>query len=86
VQAVELGRTFGVPELEMVGLGIEGAALVSVGDLVTRMGRLDEAVAAALSGEAELLLCVAWACCYLIAACEQVRDYDRAGEWCESHG
>ena len=27
--------------------------------------------------------CVAWVCCYLIAACEQVRDYDRAGEWCE---
>jgi DNA-binding NarL/FixJ family response regulator len=50
------------------------------------MGRLDEAVAAALSGEAELLVCVAWACCYLIAACEQVRDYDRAGEWCERVG
>lgn len=82
-QAVELGRRFGVPELEMVGLGLEGVALVSEGDLDTGMRRLDEAVAAALSGEAEILVCVAWACCYLIAACEQVRDYDRAGEWCE---
>ncbi|MGH9155211.1 MAG: LuxR C-terminal-related transcriptional regulator [Acidimicrobiales bacterium] len=85
-QAVEIGRRFGVPELEMVGLGLEGVALVSEGDLAAGMGRLDEAVAAALSGEAELLVCVAWACCYLIAACEQVRDYDRAGEWCERVG
>jgi len=85
-QAVEVGRRFGVPELEMVGLGLGGVALVSEGDLAAGMGRLDEAVAAALSGEAELLVCVAWACCYLIAACEQVRDYDRAGEWCERVG
>ncbi|MGH9277226.1 MAG: LuxR C-terminal-related transcriptional regulator [Acidimicrobiales bacterium] len=85
-QAVEIGRRFGVPELEMVGLGLEGVALVSEGDLAAGMARLDEAVAAALSGEAELLVCVAWACCYLIAACEQVRDYDRAGEWCERVG
>jgi LuxR family transcriptional regulator, maltose regulon positive regulatory protein len=82
-QAVEIGRGFGVAELEMVGLGLEGVALVSEGDLDTGMRRLDEAVAAALDGEAEILVCVAWACCYLIAACEQVRDYDRAGEWCE---
>jgi hypothetical protein len=33
VRAVELGRRFGVPELEMVGLGLEGRALVSEGDL-----------------------------------------------------
>jgi len=82
VQAVELGRRFDVPELEMVGLGLEGVALVSEGDLGAGMARLDEATAAALGGEAEILPCVAWACCYLIAACEQVRDYDRAGEWC----
>jgi ATP/maltotriose-dependent transcriptional regulator MalT len=81
-RAVELGRRFGVPELEMVGLGLEGASLVIDGELAAGMQRLDEATAAALSGEAEILPCVAWACCYLIAACEQVRDYDRAGEWC----
>jgi LuxR family maltose regulon positive regulatory protein len=82
VQAVELGRRFGVRELEMVGLGLEGVSLVSEGELAEGMQRLDEATAAALSGEAAILPCVAWACCYLIAACEQVRDYDRAGEWC----
>jgi LuxR family transcriptional regulator, maltose regulon positive regulatory protein len=81
-RAVELGRRFGAPELEMVGLGLEGQALVSEGDLIAGMRRLDEATAAALAGEAKILVCVAWACCYLIAACEEVRDYDRAGQWC----
>ncbi len=84
--AVELGRRFGVPELEMVGLAHEGLALVSDGELGQGMRRLDEATAAALTGEAKILVCVAWACCYLIAACEQVRDYDRAAQWCRRMG
>jgi LuxR family transcriptional regulator, maltose regulon positive regulatory protein len=82
VRAVELGRRFGVPELEMVGLGLEGRALVSEGELGEGMRRLDEATAAALAGEAKNLFCVGWACCYLISACERIRDYERAGEWC----
>lgn len=81
-QAIELGRQFGIPELEMVGLCLEGRALVSEGAVADGMRRLDEATAAALSGDATLLACVGWAFCYMIAACEQVRDYDRAGQWC----
>jgi LuxR family transcriptional regulator, maltose regulon positive regulatory protein len=85
-RAVELAREFGVPELEMLGLGLEGRALVSEGELEQGMRRLDEATAAALAGEAKLLVCVAWACCYMIAACERVRDVDRAGQWCARVG
>src|SRR5919108_3728360 len=85
-RAVELAREFGVPELEMLGLGLEGRALVSEGELDEGMRRLDEATAAALAGEAKLLVCVGWACCYLIAACERVRDVDRAGQWCARVG
>src|SRR5439155_2941454 len=81
-RAVELGRKFGAPELEMLGLGLEGRALVSDGELDAGMRRLDEATTVALAGEARLLYCVAWACCYLISACERVRDYDRAAQWC----
>src|SRR5438552_16739290 len=50
------------------------------------MRRLDEATTVALAGEARLLYCVAWACCYLISACERVRDYDRAAQWCTRVG
>jgi len=81
-RAGELGRKFGVPEIEMLGLGLEGRALVSEGDLEGGMRRLDEATTVALQGEARLLYCVAWACCYVISACERVRDYERATQWC----
>ena len=85
-RAVELGRAFGAPELEMLGLGLEGRALVSDGELEEGMRRLDEATTVALQGEASLLYCVAWACCYLISACERVRDYERAAQWCARVG
>jgi len=85
-RAVELGRKFGAPELEMLGLGLEGRALVSEGELEEGMRRLDEATTVALAGEATLLYCVAWACCYLISACERVRDYERAAQWCSRVG
>lgn len=85
-RAVELGRAFGAPELEMLGLGLEGRALVSEGELEEGMRRLDEATTVALQGEASLLYCVAWACCYLISACERVRDYERAAQWCARVG
>jgi DNA-binding NarL/FixJ family response regulator len=85
-RAVELGRAFATPELEMLGLGLEGRALVSDGELEEGMRRLDEATTVALQGEARLLYCVAWACCYLISACERVRDYERAAQWCSRVG
>jgi DNA-binding CsgD family transcriptional regulator len=85
-RAVELGRMFDAPELEMLGLGLEGRALVSEGELEEGMRRLDEATTVALAGEASLLYCVAWACCYLISACERVRDYERAAQWCARVG
>jgi LuxR family transcriptional regulator, maltose regulon positive regulatory protein len=85
-RAVELGRKFRAPELEMLGLGLEGRALVSEGELEEGMRRLDEATTVALAGEATLLYCVAWACCYLISACERVRDYERAAQWCARVG
>jgi ATP/maltotriose-dependent transcriptional regulator MalT len=85
-RAVELGRAFAAPELEMLGLGLEGRALVSEGELEEGMRRLDEATTVALGGEARLLYCVAWACCFLISACERVRDYERAAQWCARVG
>jgi DNA-binding NarL/FixJ family response regulator len=85
-RAVELGRTFGAPELEMLGLGLAGRALVSEGALDEGMRRLDEATTVALAGDAKLLYCVAWACCYLVSACERVRDYERAAQWCTRVG
>jgi LuxR family transcriptional regulator, maltose regulon positive regulatory protein len=80
-RATELGRRFGAPDLEMLGLALEGATLVSRARVGEGMRCLDEATAAALEGEATIPISGAWAFCFLVNACIAVRDYERAFEW-----
>jgi LuxR family transcriptional regulator, maltose regulon positive regulatory protein len=82
-RARALGRAWQLTDLEMVGLATEGLALVSEGAVEKGMRCLDEATAAALGGEFEELQPACLTCCYLIYACERVRDFDRAGQWCK---
>ena len=81
-RAAELGERLGNVDLQMMGLALEGVARVYEGELSEGMARLDEAVAAALGGELREIWAIGWSCCCLIQACEQVRDYDRAAQWC----
>jgi LuxR family transcriptional regulator, maltose regulon positive regulatory protein len=81
-QARGLGRSFGVVALEMFALCVEGVALVNEGRVADGMCCLDEATAAALAGEFELIVPAGWTCCMLLNACERARDYERAAEWC----
>jgi LuxR family transcriptional regulator, maltose regulon positive regulatory protein len=82
-QAMELGRRFGVPDLEMLGLALEGATLVAAARVDEGMRRLDEATAAALEDEATIPISGAWTFCFLVGACTAVLDFDRAREWCD---
>ena len=82
VRARELGRRLGVVSLEMFALAVEGVALVNEGEVADGMRCLDEATAAALAGEYEEIVPAGWTCCILLNACERVRDYERAAEWC----
>ena len=81
--AAELGRRFGVADLEMLGLALEGAVLVACAQVEEGMRYLDEATATALEGEATIPISGAWACCFLVTACTAVLDYERASEWCD---
>ncbi len=81
-QARELGRELSLTALEMLGLATEGLAMVTAGEVAAGMRGLDEASAAALGGEYEEQFPICWTCCYLIYACEHVRDFDRAVQWC----
>jgi LuxR family transcriptional regulator, maltose regulon positive regulatory protein len=83
LRAAELGRRFDVPDLEMLGLALQGAVLVACAEAEEGMGCLDEAAATALAGEATIPISRAWTCCFLVSACEAVRDYSRAFEWCD---
>jgi DNA-binding CsgD family transcriptional regulator len=43
---------------------------------------LDEAAAAALAGDIADPYAAGLTCCYLISACDRIRDYNRAAQWC----
>jgi LuxR family transcriptional regulator, maltose regulon positive regulatory protein len=81
-QAATVSRTLGVIDLEMLALALEGLALVSEGEIDAGMRCLDESTTAAVSGEMTDFDARMQVCCYLIYACEKVRDYDRAAQWC----
>jgi LuxR family transcriptional regulator, maltose regulon positive regulatory protein len=80
-QAWEIGKSLGVFDLEFSALGLEGLALASGGNVVDGIRQLDEASAAALAGEMSELWAVERTCFYMITACENVRDLDRASQW-----
>ncbi|HEU0248965.1 MAG TPA: LuxR C-terminal-related transcriptional regulator [Gaiellaceae bacterium] len=78
-----LGREFGIVDLEMLGLALEGAALVASTRIDEGMACLDEATTMALEGEAAIPISSAWTCCFLVSACMKVLDLERAAEWCD---
>jgi LuxR family transcriptional regulator, maltose regulon positive regulatory protein len=81
-KAVEIARKLNDFDLEMMGIALEGLAMVCMGQIDTGMQHLDEAATASVSGEISDLAVSADVCCYLITACEWVQDYSRAVQWC----
>ncbi len=82
-EAIALSRQCGAVDPEMIALSVGGLAMITEGQVAEGMSRLDEATTAAVAGEMHDPSLIATACCILIHACEQVRDYSRAGQWCE---
>lgn len=81
-EAATLGRSLRDINIEMLALAYEGVALVSQGRLSAGMRRLDEATTAVVAGEMTDIDAACTTRCCLIYACEQVRDYERAAQWC----
>lgn len=80
--AIRAARAAGSCDFELIGRSLRGFALATTGQVADGMRELDGVAAAILGGEVEDRLAIGLACCYLIAACDRVRDYDRAVEWC----
>ncbi len=81
--AARIGRRHAVPDLEAIGLALEGLALVGQACVPEGVRRLDEASVIATGEELQLPISLGWALCYVIAACEAVGDFPRAKQWCE---
>ena len=82
-ESLALSRQSHFIDVEMIALSVEGLAMITEGQVAEGMSRLDEATTAAVAGEMRDPNLIATACCILIHACEQVRDYSRAAQWCE---
>jgi LuxR family transcriptional regulator, maltose regulon positive regulatory protein len=82
-EARAIGSSLGVDDIELSALGLEGLALASEGEIADGIRQLDEASAAAIAGEISQLWAVGRTCCYMITACERVRDFERASQWCQ---
>lgn len=81
-EGIRIGRALRIIDLEMLGRAVQGLALVASGAVAEGMRNLDEVNAAVVAGELSDLIAIGLSCCYLIAACDRVRDYDRAVQWC----
>jgi DNA-binding CsgD family transcriptional regulator len=82
VEGLAIARDINYLPGEMLFLALDGLALVASGEVEEGMRHLDEATTAAIAGEVQDARLVELICCHLIDACNRVRDFDRAGEWC----
>ncbi len=80
-RAQSIGTTLAVPDIQFSALGLEGLALASQGNIAEGIRLLDEASAAAMADEMSELWAAGRTCCYMITACERVRDVERADQW-----
>ena len=81
--AIRVAQAIGSIDDEMVGRALHGFALVTIGRVTDGLRDLDEVSAAILAGDMSDRLLIALAGCYLIGACDRVRDHARATQWCD---
>jgi DNA-binding NarL/FixJ family response regulator len=81
-EAIRVSKAVRSTDLEMLGRAVQGLALVVSGAVAEGMRGLDEVNTAVVAGEMKDLVAIGLSSCYMIAACERVRDYGRALQWC----
>lgn len=81
--AIRIGHAAGALDYEMIGRALHGFARVVTGDVAGGMRELDGVNAAVLAGEIADPIAIGLSSCYLVNACERVRDGDRAVQWCD---
>ena len=83
-QAAEISRSLGDLAMEMTAVALQGLALSTLGEVARGTTLLDEACASVMSGEVEDHLLGSVILCYVVAACDRTRDFERADAWCRA--
>ena len=81
-RAMELARARNDPSAQFMAMSFKGMAMVFSGDWQAGLELIDEAATAASSGELDLRV-ASDIYCNTIAACRNVGDFKRAGQWAE---
>jgi DNA-binding CsgD family transcriptional regulator len=81
--AAAIGRRHAAPDLVAMALQAEGLTLLDVGEVSEGIARLDEAMIDVLSGHLDPYF-TGIIFCSLIAACLELNDVRRAGEWSDA--
>lgn len=79
---LELARTCGDGDLEVLALSLLGRAEIAAGRFDRGMEHLEEAMAAATAGRSRNLNSLGEAYCTMIDAATSAGDWERANEWC----
>jgi DNA-binding CsgD family transcriptional regulator len=82
-RATEIGLRFGDPDLVAVGIHLHGLGLIDAGRVAEGMALLDEAMTSVVAGELGTFY-TGVVYCDVIAACLEVSDVGRLGEWNEA--
>ena len=82
-EAIRVGEAIGSSDYTVAGRALHGYAEITQGRVTEGLRTLDEVSASVLAGEVKDYVLMGLACCYLIAACDRIRDYDRATQWCD---
>jgi ATP/maltotriose-dependent transcriptional regulator MalT len=82
-EAIRIGEALDATDYEVCGRALHGFSEITAGRVVEGLRELDEVSASVLAGEVKDYVLMGLAGCYLIAACDRIRDYDRAAQWCD---
>jgi ATP/maltotriose-dependent transcriptional regulator MalT len=83
-ESLEISKSLNDPNIEMLAEAMKGFILVVEGKVSEGMPLLDDATLLALTSVNSDIKITTITCCYLIDACERVRDYERAAQWCNN--
>jgi LuxR family transcriptional regulator, maltose regulon positive regulatory protein len=81
-ESLQLSKSLDYVTGVMIAEAFKGFILVSEGKVTEGMPLLDDATVLALTTGSSDVNMMINACCFLIDACELIRDYERAGQWC----